>query len=268
MVNRKQRYILLAFSLMFIIFFLTDCAGKKERIFTGYRKYYDKGVVAFGKKKWEKAIENFSMALLNSPGGELADDAQFYLGECYFNKKEYLLAISEYQQLTERYTYSPLVEDAYYKIAVSYFKLSPKYQLAQESTLKSLQSLQDFLDAFPDSKYRGDVEEKIQGIRNKLARKIYESGCLYRKLEEWDSAIIYLDNLLEMYYDTKWALDTKLEKAHCLIKLRKFNEYHALIAEIRNEDDSQESKGRLDYLRTLYKREQGKIEKERKKKQK
>ncbi|RKY55102.1 MAG: hypothetical protein DRP89_03920 [Candidatus Neomarinimicrobiota bacterium] len=268
MIYSKQKYILLAFSLSLIILFLTDCAGKKEKIFTDYRKYYDKGVAAFERKKWDKAVENFNMALLNSPGGELADDAQFYLGECYFNKKEYLLAISEYQQLTERYTYSPLVEDAYYKIAVSYFKLSPKYQLDQESTMKSLQSLQDFLDVFPESKHREDVEAKIQEVRNKLARKLYESGCLYRKLEEWNSAIIYLDNLLETYYDTKWALDAKLEKAYCLIKLRKFDKYNKLISEINNDDNSLKLKERLEYLKILNKRERGKIAKELKKKQK
>ncbi len=268
MIYSKQKYILLAFSLILIIISLTDCAGKKEKIFTDYKKYYDKGIAAFERKKWDKAIENFSMALLNSPGGELADDAQYYLGECYFKKKEYLLAISEYQQLTERYSYSPLVEDAYYKIAVCYFKLSPKYPLDQESTLKSLQSLQDFLDVFPESEYREDVEVKIQEVRNKLARKLYESGCLYRKLEEWSSAIIYLDNLLETYYDTKWALEAKLEKAHCLIKLRKFDEYNKLIAEIKNDDNSLKIKKRLEYLKILNKREQNKIAKQLKKKQK
>lgn len=247
------------------IFVLSGCAGTKIKPGMNTEEYFKKAEAALKKKKWDSAIDNFNMVLLNSPGGELADDAQYYLGECYFNKKEYLLAVSEFQQLTERYSYSPFVEESYYKIALSYFEQSPKYPLEQASTLRALQNFQDFIDAYPASELRMQAEEKIGKIRNKLARKVYESGKLYRKMEEWRSAVFYLDKMLEEFYDTDWAIPAILEKAHCYIKLRQFDEYKSIVSNIRKSEQSPEVVERLHYLNRLYAKEQFKIAKEKKK---
>jgi outer membrane protein assembly factor BamD len=258
--NRISILIILA-----LLLSLLQCAGSQNEILSGAADYYDRGVRNFENKKWDKAIEDFSMVVLNSPGGELADDAQFYLGECHFKKKEYLLAIAEYQQLVERYSYSPLVEDAFYKIAFSYFELSPKYQLDQGYTEQALSYLQDFIDTFPNSKYRKEAEEKIQQIRYKLAKKMYESGRLYMKLHEWESANIYFDSLLEQYYDMPLAIEAQLGKAYCLIKLRKFDEYQAVISEVKNNELTREIEAELKELDALYKDELEEIEKEKEK---
>lgn len=240
----------------------SQCASRKASPSSDYHDYYERGEKNFEKKKWEKAIENFNMVLLNSPGGELADDAQFYLGECYYNKKEYLLAISEYQQLTERYSYSPLAEEAYYKIALSYFELSPKYQLDQEYSYKALTEFQEFIETYAGSDWRLDAEEKIEEIRNRLAHKLYAAGKLYRKLHQWDSAIIYFENMLESYYDTKWITPAKLEMAHCYIKMRDFNKYKSIVLELNNNKPKPETKEQLAYLASLYRKEMEKLKKE------
>jgi len=54
-----------------------------------------------------------------------------------------LLAIAEYTQLVERYKYSELLVDGYYKIALSYYELSPRYEREQTNTDKALQQLQE-----------------------------------------------------------------------------------------------------------------------------
>ncbi len=266
--------------LTLLLLILTGCGSKQPELYNDYSKYFEEGEIAFKKKKYEKAIEKFSMVILNSPGGDLADDSQFYLGECYFQKKEYLLAISEYEQLIQRYSYSPLVEESYYKIAISYINHAPKYQLDQESTHKAFQRLQEFVDTFPHSKFLPDAEIKIEEVRNKLARKLYESGRLYRKLNEYNSAIIYFDKMLKKYYDTDWAYLAKVEKARCLIQLRKFEEYQKLYAKVNREKDeiinSQDSKlkslinpgEKIELLDKLYKKELAEIEKEKKKTEK
>jgi len=245
---------------------LFQCASQKTKAVENYDLYFQKGQEAFNKKRWDKAIENFTLVVLNSPGGDLADDAQFYLGECYFNRKEYLLAISEYQRLTERYIYSPLAEDANYKIALSQFKEAPRYQRDQEYALSALQSFQDFIDTYPNSKYYPEAERKIGEIRSRLARKMYESGRLYRKLEQWESAIIYLDKTLELYYDTEWITKAKLEKAHCLIRLRQFDQYQQLLKEIKIQKKFPPTSEELTLLERIYLREQKRIAREEHKK--
>ncbi len=249
-----------------LITVLASCGKKTDGVNMDPTEYFDRAKIALEKKHYDTAIDNFNMVLLNSPGGELADDAQYYLGECYFLKKDYLLAVSEYQQLTERYSYSPLVEQGYYKIALSYFEQSPKYPLEQVSTLRALQQFQDFIDAYPASEFRPEAEQKIIEIRDKLARKVYESGVLYRKIEQFEAAIFYQDKMLEEFYDTKWVVPANLEKAHCYIRLRKFDEYRNIVENLQNNDLMPEVKTRLNALEKLYNKELKKIARAEKKK--
>lgn len=244
---------------------LCGCASQKPKTIQDLDEYYQNGMKAFNKKKWDKAIDHFTLVVINSPGGELADDAQFYIGECYFGRKEYLLAISEYRQLVDRYAYSVYVEEAAYKIALSQFKSAPRYQLQQDYSLMALQSFQDFIDTYPSSRFSADAEQKIVEIRAKLARKLFESGKLYRKLQEWPAAIIYLDKVLELYYDTEWAEKARLEKAYCLIRLRRFDQYELLFKEILARATPQTDPNAIEYLRVSHRRELRKIEREQRK---
>lgn len=252
---------------LFALAAMITCSTKTDNLKMDPAEYYQRGEAAFKKQRYDKAIDNFNMVILNSPGGDLADDAQFYLGECYFKKKEYLLAVSEYQQLTERYSYSPFAEKAYFQVALSYFEQSPKYPLEQQSTLRALQSFQDFIDSYPASELRPQAEQKIKEIRNKLARKVFESGKLYRKMERFESAILYLDKMLEEFYDTDWAVFAYLEKAHCYIRLRQFDKYREMLKLVGRYESSDEINAYLDRLNRIYAKEQHKIAREEKRKQ-
>ncbi|MBN2281293.1 MAG: outer membrane protein assembly factor BamD [Candidatus Marinimicrobia bacterium] len=218
-----------------LVFFL-DCASKKPQTFSDANIYFVKAEKDFEKGKWLKAIDNYRLYILNNPGGEMADDSQFKIGECYYNREEYLLAIAEYNQLVERYKYSDLAVDGYFKIAMSYYELSPKYQREQTNTDKALRQLQEFIDAFPGTNNAKIAQEKIGELRTKLGRKLYESGVIYRKLSQWDSAILYFDDMLNQYYDTKYAVYAKYEKAYCFIKKHDFAAYEKAKSEFESDN--------------------------------
>ncbi len=131
--------------------------------------------------------------------------------------------------------------------------------------MKALQSFQDFLDTYPNSKFKKDAEQNITEIRSKLARKVFESGRLYRKLQEYKAAIIYLDKVLEQYYDTEWAEKARMEKAYCLIRLREFDQYELLLKEIIARATPQTDQSAIEYLRVSHRKELRKIEKEKRK---
>src|SRR6056297_1935021 len=95
--------------LLTLAIFIVNCAGKKPQTYEDANIYYTKAQKEFDKEKWLRAIDNFRLYILNNPGGELADDAQFHIAESYYNREEFLLAIAEYTQLVERYKYSDLL---------------------------------------------------------------------------------------------------------------------------------------------------------------
>ena len=77
-------------------------------------------------------------------------------------------------------------------------------------TDNALEQLQMFIEDFPETERKDDAEKEIISIRLKLAHKGYESGRLYLKLEEYESALIYFQSVLNHYYDTSFADDARI----------------------------------------------------------
>ena len=157
----------------------------------------------FKSKKYVRAQDEFNSVLILGSGSEYGDDAQFYLGESYFFNKEYILAIAEYEKLTRKMGFSPFVEKARFKICEAYRIESPSYYHDQNYTEKALSRYQEFLDDFPNSPNKNKVLESIAILRNKIGQKEFESGILYMKMEEFESAKMIFDRVDENYYDTE-----------------------------------------------------------------
>ncbi len=198
---------------------LINCASSSQDLSAAdIQGAFDQGLEYFEKKNWIKAEEAFTFIIYNDPGGPLADDAQYYLAESHFMRDEFLLAISEYDRLLTRMPNSELVEDALWRKTEAYYELSPDFRLEKSNTDKALRYLYEFIDIYPQSEHREQADAYIQEIRNKLGRKIYESGKLYNTMGEYESAILYFNSVIEDYHDTDYALLAQFAKAESIFR--------------------------------------------------
>ncbi len=162
----------------------------------------------YEKEDYLAAVDGFDYYTLNYSGSSLVDSAQFLLGMSHFNLKAYLLAADSFNELVRRFPRSPLVAEAMFQAGVSYWKLSPKYSLDQEYTVKAIDALQAFIDYFPERSSRvREAQELIEKCRGKLAQKEFSSGIIYIKMKDFRSAEIYLKSVMVMYYDSPWAAE-------------------------------------------------------------
>ena len=192
--------------LCFVLIILSGCSQSKVDLTADdLQERYDRGKKFLEKRKYYRAQQEFEYVLLRGSHTELGDDAQYYLAESYFLNKEYLLAISEYDRLIRQMSYSPYVEDSRFRICQSYEKKSPKFYHDQEYTESALEKLQEFIEDYPTSEHSEEAIQIIRSLRSKLAKKQFEAAILYIKMEEYDSAINYLQDLLASYYDTDHA---------------------------------------------------------------
>ena len=97
------------------------------------------------------------------------------------------------------------IEKSRYRICECAINSTNSYQRDQKQTNRALEQLQMFIEDFPESKMVQSAEESISQLRIKLAKKDYEVGRLYLKLEEYESALIYFRSVLNKYYDTIFA---------------------------------------------------------------
>jgi outer membrane protein assembly factor BamD len=110
--------------------------------------------------------------------------------------------------------------------------MSPGYALDQEYTLKAISQFQRFLEDYPDSDLRSEVEERLGECRRKLAMKEYKTGELYRKMGHPKAAILSYDNVLERYYDSEFADDAYYWKGQCHRKLGELAEADASFTDL------------------------------------
>jgi tol-pal system protein YbgF len=78
------------------------------------------GIDKLGMKKYSAARESFTSLIRKFPKSDLADDAQFNIGESYFNEKWYEKAILEYQGVIEKYPKSNKRPAALYRQALAF----------------------------------------------------------------------------------------------------------------------------------------------------
>lgn len=72
---------------------------------------------------YQSAILGFETFLQRYPNNSYASNAQFWLGDCYFNQQQYPLAIQEFERVLNEYQSAPKNPDALLKIAIAQLQL-------------------------------------------------------------------------------------------------------------------------------------------------
>jgi tol-pal system protein YbgF len=86
---------------------------------------YDGAIKAFNSRKYDDAAKGFSAILAGSTNNELTNRAEYWLGECYFAKKNYKEALPLFQN-TLKYKNSEKKADAQFMIGQTYERLGSK----------------------------------------------------------------------------------------------------------------------------------------------
>lgn len=92
-----------------------------------------------------------------------------------------------------------------YKLAMCYYQQSPRYRLDQTPTRRAIELFQLFNTKYPDSELVVESAERIDELRNKLARKAYEAGEFYLRTDRYLASTIYFDQVIDQYPESIWA---------------------------------------------------------------
>jgi tol-pal system protein YbgF len=84
-----------------------------------------------------EAEQLFREFLRNFPSSDLADNSQYWIGECFYDRKEFAQAVREFRRVIERYPSGNKVPDALLKVGFSYLALGSSD--AGKQTLLQLQ---------------------------------------------------------------------------------------------------------------------------------
>ncbi|RME28354.1 MAG: outer membrane protein assembly factor BamD, partial [Candidatus Zixiibacteriota bacterium] len=181
--------------------------------------------------KYLKAIESFQSIVFNHPGAAVVDSAQYYLGLSYFGNKEYALAGVEFNRLLLNYPSSAYAENAQFMKAVCFFEGTPRdYALDQSELQKAIRQFEEFIIDHPDSDLLPDAQAYLNKAKERLARKYYEAGIVYKRLHAYKSAKIYFQKVVDDFTNTPYGALATYEIADAAFKMHKYDEAARLFA--------------------------------------
>ena len=107
------------------------------------QRLYDAAWTDYTAGQWSSCILGFETYLRSFPRSELADDAQFYIGECNYLDGKNAEAMDAYNRLINTYPQGDRLAEAYYKRGMTFERLN---QLDQ-----ARESWETVIKTFPDS---------------------------------------------------------------------------------------------------------------------
>lgn len=193
-----------------VVFVLGSCSpfsklqknGSDDEKYKGAIEYYKKG-------DWYRAGLLFEELIPVLKGSTESEMAQFYYAYTQYHQQQYLLSATLFKKFYETFARSDYAQEANYMYAYSLYKDTPQYNLDQSNTLTAASALQDFINTYPDSKYKDDCTRIIMELRKKLEEKAYAKAKLYYKtsgfnIASYKSSVVAINNFQKEFPDSEY----------------------------------------------------------------
>ncbi len=180
--------------------------GEYEKLLKSrdYKKKYQMGVTLYEEGEYARAGTLFDQVANIYRGTTKADTVKYYQAKSYYGQRDYMMAGYYFNELSATYASSVYLEEADFMTAYCYYKQSPRAELDQANTYKTITAMQMFMVKYPLSERITECRAINTEMTDKLVEKSFISARLYYDLGYYDSAILALRNSLIEYPDTKY----------------------------------------------------------------
>ncbi|HEY4107502.1 outer membrane protein assembly factor BamD [Puia sp.] len=142
-------------------------------------------------------------------GSEHFEDIYYKFAYCAYYLKDYANAENLFKGFVENFPNSNKAEEMDYMRAYTFYKQSPKVDLDQTNTTKTIGFMQAFINTHPGSDKIKEASSIIDKCRAKLEAKEYKSAQLYYDLAYYKAAGVALGSLMNSYPDSEKSDDYK-----------------------------------------------------------
>jgi outer membrane protein assembly factor BamD len=158
--------------------------------------------------KWNAAQTNFERLTLElAPGDTLIPIAHFRLAECYFAEKNNLQATREFRRVSDDTPNHRLAPEALLRAGDAFADLWRRPELDPSYGQSARATYQELLNRYPDSPAAAKAKLRMAELDESFAIKSYKAALFYARLKAYDSAILYLRDLVATYPRTAVAPD-------------------------------------------------------------
>ncbi|HEY3011253.1 MAG TPA: outer membrane protein assembly factor BamD [Gemmatimonadales bacterium] len=153
--------------------------------------------------KWGEAEKLINRAVLEfSPGDPRIARAHFYLGEALFAQGRQLEAAREFRKASDETPNDPIAPEALLRLGDVYSDLWRRPELDPTYGQTALSTYQELLNRYAGSSAAKRAQLRISELNERFAYKAYKAALFYYRLKAYDSAILYLKDLVATYPKT------------------------------------------------------------------
>ncbi len=183
---------------------MVACSSSEEEIYVEQRvePLYNAAVNALETANYNEAAKKFEEVERQHPYSTWATKAQLMAAYSHYQANEYddaIIALDRFIRLHPGNRDTPY---AYYLRALAHYEQISDVSRDQRATRQALQSLEDVIKRFPESKFARDAKLKIDLARDHLAGKDMEIGRFYLERRHYAAAINRFRRVLEVYQTT------------------------------------------------------------------
>src|SRR4051794_14013204 len=156
--------------------------------------------VAVRHGKWSDAEKMLNRVILEfSPGDPRVSRAHFYLGEALFAQGRQLEAAREFRKTSDETPNDPLAPEALLRVGDVYADLWRRPELDPTYGQTALSTYQELLNRYPGSSAAKRGQLRVTELNERFATKEFKAGMFYFRLKAYDSAILYLKDVVASY---------------------------------------------------------------------
>lgn len=198
--------------LLSVVLLTSSCSNKFGKIMKSkdYEYKYKMAEQYYANKNYGYAQQLFEDIFPYVKGSTRYEDMYYKFAYSYYYQKDYMNAENLFKSFVENFPTSTKGEECDYMRAYCYYKQSPKVELDQTNTNKTMQLMQAFLNTHPASERAKDAADIIDKCREKLELKEFKGAELYYNLGFYKAAAIAFGNVSDNFPDSKKADQYKL----------------------------------------------------------
>ena len=169
---------------------------------------------------WSDAAKQLDRLLLElSPDDPRVPEARYFLGEAHLAREEHLEAARAFRKVVDEFPDAPIAPDALLRTGDAYAAMWRRPELDPTYGETALTTYQELLSRYPNTTAAARAQAKIAELNERFAYKAYKSASFYVRLKAYDSAILYLKDLVATYPRTSVTPDALLTLVRLYRKL-------------------------------------------------
>jgi outer membrane protein assembly factor BamD len=201
----------------------------------------------FREERWYRASLLYTELMFRFPGAPNTDMYLYKLAYSEMRQKHWADAEFNFRRVTREFPNSRFADDAQLGLVECNWRQRKDYRRDISPVQRALEELTLFYDTYPGSDLMDRAEQLRRAIYDLLARRALFIGRFYARRDEYDAALLYLQEASQSYDSPSCTGEIYLAMADIYLELG--NEYSARNYYLKALEEDDLSEDQMDHAR-------------------